>query len=99
LVTACSRDKDVAAIVAAWAPHFARVVVTRYLENPRAVDPQELADVWRNASGADVIVCDSPAPALAEAQRLAAPGELVVISGSFFIAAELRPLALQSGRE
>ncbi len=95
LVTACSRDKDVAAIVDNWAAHFERVVATRYVENPRAVDPATLAELWRARSSASVSVFDEPVLALRHAITTTPTDELVVISGSFFIAGELRELAMK----
>jgi dihydrofolate synthase/folylpolyglutamate synthase len=91
LILSVSRDKDVAAIVAELAPHFDRVIVTQYQENPRAVSVEELAAIAGEWTP-DVAVLVSPKDALAHARETAAPGELICIAGSFFLAAELRPL-------
>lgn len=89
LVLATSRDKDSRAIVGALAPCFDHVIVTRYLENPRATAPEELADLVRPHRPVTI------APTPIEAFQLAvadSPGDaMVCIAGSFFIAAELRP--------
>lgn len=96
LVLAVSRDKDVPAIVRELAPAFDRVITTRYLENPRAVDPHRLAGMVRSECAGrptEVLTIDAPAPALEHALAGSAPEDLVCVAGSFFIAAELRPLA------
>jgi dihydrofolate synthase/folylpolyglutamate synthase len=98
LVLAASRDKDIPAIVAALAPAFDLVIATRYMENPRAVSPEELAGLTRNAlrdgPTTKVETAESPGEAFAAALAGSDAGDLVVVAGSFFIAAELRPIIL-----
>ena len=48
LVFAASRDKDVPGMLRVLAPHFERIVLTQFQENPRAVPPEQLA-VWCRA--------------------------------------------------
>ena len=105
LLMAATRDKDVAGIVRELAPHFRRVVVTEYQENPRAVPTAELARLVRaelqrlQRSDVASAVLEEPQPV--EAWNLVrestAPDELVCITGSFFIAAELRRVLLADG--
>ncbi len=99
LVVSASRDKDVTAIVRELAPAFDRSLVTQYQENPRAVPAAELAELLRDAGAADVAECATPREAWELACRTAVPGELVVITGSFFLAAEMRPLVVASSRQ
>ncbi|TWT88640.1 Folylpolyglutamate synthase [Pseudobythopirellula maris] len=105
LVLAVSGDKDAGAIARELAPRFDHVVVTRFVENPRAIAPAELARVVHAvaASGAKVHTVDEPGEAWRRANELAAQDHdapeagagVVVIAGSFFLAAELRPLVLR----
>lgn len=101
LVLSVSRDKDVRTILRELVPHFDRFVVTQYRDNPRAVPAEELAALVRETLGAtgsasaDVTVCPSPRDAWKEACRRAEPHERVCITGSFFLATEMRPLVLQ----
>jgi dihydrofolate synthase/folylpolyglutamate synthase len=100
LLLSISRDKDVKSIVAALVPHFDRFVVTEFQENPRAVGRTRLGALVRAQLGAlgwagEVLVCDTPPRAWEQALASAAEDELVVIAGSFFLAAELRPLVLE----
>jgi dihydrofolate synthase/folylpolyglutamate synthase len=105
LILSISRDKDVRAIVAELAGHFDRVLVTQYQENPRATAAEELAaivrEAWRTtdentptaAALAPIVELHAtPASAWSHACATALQGELVCISGSFFLAAEMGPI-------
>lgn len=98
LVLSISRDKEVRAIVRTLAPHFDRFVATQYVENPRAVSRVQLAEIVGEELAAidrkesQVTVCEDPSEAWEFVQRTALPNELVCISGSFFLAAEMRRL-------
>jgi dihydrofolate synthase/folylpolyglutamate synthase len=97
LVFASSKDKDYAGMLKLLLPEFDAIVLTRYVHNPRAADPAELLAV-ASATGVNsrpIETVDQPTSALARARRLAGPHDLVCITGSFFLAAELRPLLLE----
>jgi dihydrofolate synthase/folylpolyglutamate synthase len=93
LVFAVSDDKDVPGMLRLLAPHFDHFVLTRFA-NPRAVPPERLADGLRALSVADTALTLEPDPAAAwrAARALAGPGDLVVVTGSVFLAGELRPV-------
>lgn len=103
LVFGASRDKDVREMLELLVPEFDLIVLTRYVNNPRAIEPAEMLplveeiqyplDMERRAR---VVPFDSPADAFAFALTCGPfAAELVVITGSFFLAAELGPLARQ----
>jgi dihydrofolate synthase / folylpolyglutamate synthase len=95
LILSVSRDKDVPAIVRELAPNFDRIVVTQYQENSRAMPTDALAELFREACGhRRVTACAMPHDAWLEALKQTEPDELVCIAGSFFLAAELRPIVL-----
>jgi dihydrofolate synthase/folylpolyglutamate synthase len=121
LILSISSDKDVRAIVAELVPHFDRIIITQYQENPRAIRADELAAVvhelceaspskmweaspskmWEAsptpiARSREVASHFMPADAWAFARQTALPGEHVCITGSFFLAAEMRPLLVSS---
>ncbi len=73
-------------------PHFDRVFLTRFTDNPRAVPPERLRELWRAASDAPAEVAPTPAAAWQAAQAAAGPDDLIVIAGSVFLAGELHPL-------
>jgi dihydrofolate synthase/folylpolyglutamate synthase len=100
LVLSVSLDKDVRAIVHELVPHFDRFVVTQYLDNSRAVAAEELATLVRETltepESSRVTTCPTPGEAWQDVIRHAQPGELVCITGSFFLIAEMRAMVLQN---
>jgi len=95
LILSISHDKDVPAVVSELATHFDRIVVTEYQENPRAVPAVELLKTVAEAVGRrpiDVVLRATPHKAWQLAIDSAAPGECICIAGSFYLAAEMRPL-------
>ncbi len=98
LVLSISHDKDVGAIVRELAPHFDRFIVTQYQENPRATKTSTLAQIIRDSLDSskppNVTVVDTPQDAWQQVIQTSVPGERVCITGSFFLAAEMRRLVL-----
>jgi dihydrofolate synthase/folylpolyglutamate synthase len=98
LVFAGSGDKDIPGILQVLAPHFAAAWLTRYTLNPRAVPPEQLAEIWREAGGAGATVSATPAAAWQAARAAAGPEDLICVTGSVFLAGELRQLLSTTGR-
>jgi dihydrofolate synthase / folylpolyglutamate synthase len=97
LVLAVSHDKDVRAIIRELVPHFDRFIVTQYQENPRAVAVESLAIIVNEQlaeRGLETTICATPAQAWQHVTQTASAGELICITGSFYLAAEMRPFAL-----
>jgi dihydrofolate synthase/folylpolyglutamate synthase len=101
LVLATSRDKDARSILAALLPEFDRVIFTSFQNNPRAADPQELLALaetllaeqqQHRARTTSCTVNPIAEDALAQARRQTSQRGLICIAGSFFLAAQLRPL-------
>lgn len=91
LVFATSRDKDVRGMLQVLLGKFDEVIFTRYWNNPRGVPPEELKAIAEELSpGATVHVCADSATAWQLANQLATPEDLICITGSFFLAAEIR---------
>lgn len=90
LVFATTQEKDASGMLQLLLPHFDRVFLTRYENNPRGVCPSELAALAIRLTDAPVHVVASPAAAWQAVRALAAQDDLVCITGSFFIAAEMR---------
>jgi dihydrofolate synthase/folylpolyglutamate synthase len=101
LLFAASRDKDVPGMLRVLLPYFQRIVLTEFQENPRAVPAEqlaawcreELARLGRPLDDEHVAACPAPGDGWRQAQRWTAPDDLLCITGSFFIAAELLPQA------
>jgi dihydrofolate synthase/folylpolyglutamate synthase len=102
LIFAASRDKDVAGMIRVLLPHFQRMIVTQFQENPRAVPTEQITQICRAElqrlgmaeDAKQVVALKMPEDAWRSARELASADELICITGSFFIAAELRPLAI-----
>ena len=90
-------------MLAALLPYFDNVIFTRFTSNPRAISPAELreqATRWlavhpaRNfdCRNPGLFECPDPATGWRQAQELAGPDDVICVAGSFFLAAEIRPL-------
>ena len=66
------------------------------LDNPRSVPTAELLSFMRSISNREAHTTETPAAAWQLAQRWAGPDDLIAITGSFFLVAELRELVLAS---
>ena len=101
LLFATTYDKDVRGMLGRLLPKFDSVVLTRYLSNPRAVPPEELAAMAGQLSRQPCRVCQDPAHAWQQVRALAGADDLICVTGSFFLAAEVRrrvrPFATPSG--
>lgn len=98
LIFGTSRDKDLRGQLRALLPLFDVVIATRYIENPRATPPEEVAAAARDLGGRVAPITTDPASALEAAYRLAPPEGLICITGSLFLAAEARQLILASSQ-
>ena len=89
-------DKDSRTALSILAPLFS-AVRTLKPENPRSLSAEELAEeaaVWCE----DSQPCQEGAQALAEAEKLAGEDGAVIVCGSFYLAAEVRPMLLEKSR-
>jgi dihydrofolate synthase/folylpolyglutamate synthase len=109
LIFATTQDKPVREMLAHLLPHFDGVVLTRYLNNPRYVPVDELArhvaQIVSESNGsvgkhdADWLhCCESPAEAWQRVRGLASPADLICVTGSFFLAAEMRAMIPRDGQ-
>jgi dihydrofolate synthase / folylpolyglutamate synthase len=98
LVFACSRDKDHKGLLRQLAPHFDTLIFTRFQDNPRGVPAEELASFVETISELRAHCTTDPFSAWKLARRLAGPEDLIVITGSLFLVAELRELVLETCR-
>jgi dihydrofolate synthase/folylpolyglutamate synthase len=95
LIFACSKDKDAEGMLRQLLPRFNSVVLTRFANNPRAIPPEELAALAGRvceelAAPCECLLAPDPVAAWQLAQRQAGAEDLICITGSFFLAAELR---------
>jgi len=72
--------------------HFDEVYFTRYSNNSRAVPPGELQQLAEELTGRRWPALHEPSEAWKAARRSATVNDLVCITGSFFLAAEMKSL-------
>ena len=90
LVFAATKDKDVTGILRQLLPNFDTLILTRYVDNPRGVPLEELSGLVEAMTPYPAHLADEPITAWKLAKRLASDNDLIVITGSFFLVAELR---------
>jgi dihydrofolate synthase/folylpolyglutamate synthase len=90
LLFATTREKDVRGMLQRLLPGFDEVVFTRYLNNPRAVPPEEIAAIASELSGRQYASYTDPLEAWRDVRARASTDDLICVTGSFFIAAEIR---------
>ncbi len=92
LVFAGSSDKDLAGMLELLAPHVAHAFLTASHSNARSVPPAQLAALVRPETALPVTLCPTPEQAWHAARKAAGPDDLICITGSVYLAGELRPL-------
>jgi dihydrofolate synthase / folylpolyglutamate synthase len=90
LVFATTREKDALGMLEVLLPHFDEAIFTRYWNNPRGLPAEELETLATGCWGGKVHVRSDAQAAWQLARELAGPDDLICITGSFFIAAEMR---------
>src|SRR5438874_2151337 len=99
-VFASSKDKDYTGMLKLVLPAFDTVFLTQYIHNPRAAPAESLLATALEIRGAAgngarrpiLHATVRPQDALRLARAVAGSDDLICIAGSFFLAAELRPL-------
>jgi dihydrofolate synthase / folylpolyglutamate synthase len=94
LVFGTTREKDLQGQLCAVLPFFDTVIATRYVENPRAVEPETIAAAVVRLTGLPPRLTADPAEALELARQLTAPDGLICVTGSLFLAAEARAVVM-----
>ena len=97
-VFSASRDKDIAEMLRITGEFFDRIILTQFTDNPRAVPVAELAAIAREATDVDCTTFESSRDAWHAALAASEPSDLICITGSFFLAAELRDVIRAEGQ-
>jgi dihydrofolate synthase/folylpolyglutamate synthase len=95
LIFGTTRDKDLHGQLRALLPLFDTVIATRYVHNPRAVAPEDVALAMATIDGRAARITREPGEALDLARRLTPPSGLLCVTGSLFLAAEARAIVLK----
>lgn len=91
LIFAGSRDKDLASMLQVLSPHFDHLFLTSFTDNPRGAPPARLAELLPPRRLGSFTVVDKAVEACRQARAQAGPDDLLCITGSVFLAGELRP--------
>ncbi|MCE9532102.1 MAG: bifunctional folylpolyglutamate synthase/dihydrofolate synthase [Planctomycetes bacterium] len=93
LILAVSSDKQVAEMLQVLGPKFDHFHLSAYANNPRCLMPDKVAEMLRTVRPMASITIHASAPEALQAARTASgTDDLIAISGSVFLAGELRPL-------
>ena len=95
LIFSATQEKDLRGMLQVLLPNFQHIILTRYLNNPRAASANGLDRIASCINSTPRHVFEKPDDAWAYARRIAKPEDLVCITGSFFIAAEMRRLVVE----
>ena len=88
LLFGASRDKDLNGIVSALAPAFSQTVVTA-TRHPRSAAPEVLVDLFLE-NGVRASYTQETSDAISLAMEMAGENDLILATGSLFLAAEVR---------
>jgi len=88
-VFGCSAGKNHQAMLGLMAPRCQSLIATQ-ADSPRAIPAPEIADAARTAGIGAVRAVADPPEAVRTALREAGPDEVVCVTGSFFVAGEVR---------
>lgn len=91
LLLAASRDKDLDGMIRLLVTHFDEAIFTQYSSSTRGADPTTLVSLWQDLGGPLAEMIPSPAEALAAARARLHAEDLLCVTGSVFLAGELRP--------
>jgi dihydrofolate synthase/folylpolyglutamate synthase len=89
LVFSASVDKQIEQMLALVGDRFSHVVLTRYRSNPRAASVERLRAACSAAGLPTPEVAATPAEAMAIARSRVGTRGMIVVAGSFFLAAEV----------
>ena len=90
LLFASTQEKDLRGMIQRVLGRFDAVIFTQYADNPRAAPAEELAAIAQELSGRPFPVYADAAAAADAVCRLAAADDLICVTGSLFIAAQMR---------
>ena len=102
LVFGTTIEKDLEGMLEVLAPNFSRIILTRYLNNPRATDPNEVLKKLRvicrqRSIDTTIHMTATPTEAWKTATNNCGREDLICVTGSFFIAGEIGEI-IESGK-
>lgn len=97
MVAGLLQDKDVSGYLAVLGP-CADVLIATQPASPRALSAQTLADIAEKVTSSRLVITE-PRKAVDTAISMASPNDFVLISGSFYLAGEVRQHLLRKHRK
>jgi dihydrofolate synthase/folylpolyglutamate synthase len=94
LIFGGNRDKDLAGMLEVLTPLFERIYLTSFHGSARCSPPEQVAALLPKAKRMAAILCAGPVEAWQHARADAGAGDLICVTGSVFLAGELRPTIL-----
>jgi len=94
LIFGCSQDKQADVMLEKLSNRFASVTVTQFQNNPRAIRSHELYKMMSSQPADFLFRESSPDTALKHTRQRANPDDLIVVTGSFYLVAEIREILL-----
>ncbi len=96
LIFGVSRDKDARSMLRLLNGGFSQIVLTAYQSNPRALPVSELAELAaEELSSSPWTMADDPESALAAVKSLSDAQDVICVTGSIFLGAEVREIILK----
>ena len=89
VIFASSKDKDYRTMLELLMPVADRLICTSFQKNPRATSPEELLSIAQQMSSTKLLQADTPSAAWQMARQYSPADGLILVIGSFFLAAEL----------
>ena len=97
LIFGTSKDKNADAMLGRLARHSDHVILTRYVDNPRAMPLLDLEQIAARVVSGPWETSDDPQTAWNRVSTRAQPGDLICVAGSVFLAAEMRRIIQKCG--
>jgi dihydrofolate synthase/folylpolyglutamate synthase len=95
VIFGCAADKDIAGMLDRIIRGADKVIFT-HSHNPRAADPQDLANKYEEVSGRNAQVCESLKEALRVARSAVSREDLICVTGSFYLVGEAKQILASS---
>jgi dihydrofolate synthase/folylpolyglutamate synthase len=99
VIFGCASDKDVTGMVDKIGLGADKIIFTQSTGNVRAVDPHELQRLYVERHGKMAQVEPSLKEAINTAARAVGRGDLILVTGSFYLAGEAKRLLLEAAKK
>lgn len=96
VVFGCAADKDVVGMIDKIGLGADKIIFTRATGNPRAMDPVELQRLYSERHGKMAQVAPSLKEAINTAAKSVSRGDLVLVTGSFYLAGEAKSRLMEA---